>query len=225
MSRHSLPVVVACTVGTLMTQACGGLSHQVDRDLLHAVSVENKLSLFDAENHVSITLDEREQIRREIQNLRRDVSDAEKRIADAVEDEERAAQKGDAQRRQVAVLAQKVFAKEVEYLEERIALMRTKLNVQDALIYVAFAQYELAKAKLVKKNNINGAQDIAVVDFEEQVAEAVERAKGQQADFSAEETEVEKLRESWMAQRQELSRASGGGLGTAWAEESSLWGN
>ena len=41
--------------------------------------------------------------------------------------------------------------------------------MQDALITVAWARYELAKAKLVKKNNVRGASDVDLTDFEEQV--------------------------------------------------------
>ncbi|MEL6548518.1 MAG: hypothetical protein AAFQ82_28095, partial [Myxococcota bacterium] len=75
----------------LATSACGGLGYQVDRDLLTEVSVENKLTLFDAENDVSIALDEREQIRREIQQVKQEIKDTDKQIQEAIEDAERAA--------------------------------------------------------------------------------------------------------------------------------------
>lgn len=208
----------------LSVSACGGLSYSVPRDLLQEVSVENKLTLFEEENNVSIALDEREQIRREIQLVKEDIIDTDKQIEEAIGDGERAADKGDAERERIAVMAEEVFAMKKDFLREQIGLLRERLKVQDAFIYVAFARYELAKAKLVKKNNVRGAQDVDLEDFEEQLTEYVEAAKGYQQDFSEREAEVEEVRKGWLAQREQLQKASGGGIGSAWAEDSALWG-
>ncbi|MEO0814664.1 MAG: hypothetical protein AAFY60_17515, partial [Myxococcota bacterium] len=208
----------------LATSACGGLGYQVDRDLLTEVSVENKLTLFDAENDVSIALDEREQIRREIQQVKQEIKDTDKQIQEAIEDAERAADKGDAEREKVAVMAEEVFYLKQDFLGEQIGLLRERLSVQESYIYVAFAKYELAKAKLVKKNNVRGAQDIDLEDFEAQVDEYVEKAKEMNLDFAEYEKEVEQVKQVWIARREQLQQASGGGLGSPWAEDSALWG-
>ncbi|MEM6274785.1 MAG: hypothetical protein AAF735_06050 [Myxococcota bacterium] len=215
--RWSAVLLVVCG-------ACGGLSYQVDRDLLTEVSVENKLTLFDAENGVSIALDEREQTRREIQLLREDIESTERQIKEAREDEDRASDKGDAEREKVASMAEEVFELKKDYLEERVGLLRERISVQDVFVYVAFARYELAKARLVKKSNVRGAQDIDVEDFEEQVDEYVEQARERSVDFAEREEEVEQIRLAWSERREALQQASGGGLGSPWAEESALWG-
>ncbi|MEM6730896.1 MAG: hypothetical protein AAF658_05035, partial [Myxococcota bacterium] len=145
-------------------------------------------------------------------------------IKDAVEDGKRASEKGDPEREQVAVMAEEVFELKKDYLFERVSLLREKLKVQESYIYVAFARYELAKAKLVKKNNIRGAQDIEVEEFEAQVDEYVEAAKEVAQDFTAYEQEVEQVRQVGVTRREELQKASGGGLGSPWAEDSALWG-
>ncbi len=209
---------------SLLVSACGGLGYQVDRDLLNEVSVENKLTLFDAENDVSIALDEREQIRREIQLVKQEIEDTEKQIEEAREDADRAADKGDAEREQVAVMAEEVFYLKKDFLKEQIGLLRERLSVQESYIYVAFAKYELAKAKLVKKNNVRGAQDIDIEDFEEQVDEYVLKARDMNQDFAEYEQEVEQVKQAWLTRREELQKASGGGLGSPWAEDSALWG-
>lgn len=209
---------------TVVATGCGGLGYQVDRDLLNEVSVENKLTLFDAENDVSIALDEREQIRREIQLVKQQIEDTESQIKEAVEDAKRAADKGDAEREKVAVMAEEVFYLKKGFLQEQIGLLRERMKVQESYIYVAFAKYELAKAKLVKKNNVRGAQDIDIEDYEAQVDEYVERAKEMNQDFAAYEQEVEQVKQAWLTRREELQQASGGGLGSPWAEDSALWG-
>ncbi|MEO1174776.1 MAG: hypothetical protein AAFX94_22395, partial [Myxococcota bacterium] len=196
----------------------------VPRDLLKEVSVENKLTLFEEENNVSIALDEREQVRREIQLVKDDIVDTDKQIDEAISDGERASDKGDGERERIAVMAEEVFALKKDFLYERIDLLRERLKVQEAFIYVAFSRYELAKAKLVKKNNVRGAQDVDIEDFEEQLADYVELAKEIQQDFSEREAEVEQIRKGWLAQREQLQKASGGGIGSAWAEDSALWG-
>lgn len=214
---------LSLTLG-LLVSGCGGLGYQVERDLLTEVSVENKLTLFDAENNVAISLDERDQIRREIQMVRQQIEDTDKQIREAIEDGERAEDKGDAERANIAVMAEEVFDLKKDFLYEQIGLLRSRLEVQEAYIYVAFAQYELAKAKLVKKNNVRGAQDIELEDFEAQVDEYVEQAKEINQDFAEYEQEVEQVKQAWLARREELQQASGGGLGSPWAEDSALWG-
>lgn len=203
---------------------CGGLSYTVSRDLLRDVSVENKLLLFDAENDVSIALDERENIRRQIHELKQDIADAEARIADADKDYERARAKNDAAASQIAEMAREVYEYKIEYLEEEIALLRERAAAQEGLIYVAWAKYELAKAKLLKKNNVRGASDIELEDFERQVDDYVERARQDKAELSEAEQTVAAAKREWRARRDKLQAASGGGQGSAWAEAGAVWG-
>ncbi len=208
----------------LSATACGGLSYTVDRDLLKDVSIENKLVLFDAENDVSIALDERESLKKQVSEARQDIADAKAKIKEAKADAERAAEKGDANAQQVGDLAEETYDKKIDYLNERISFLKRRLDAQERLIYVAWARYELAKAKLVKKNNVRGANDVEIPDFEEQVDKFVELAKEDQEAIKQEEAQLAAVQQEWLAQREKLQQASGGGLGSSWVEDGSIWG-
>jgi chromosome segregation ATPase len=204
--------------------ACSELRSNVDRDLLAEITIENKLLLFDAENDVAIAIDERERLARDIYQAKLDISDAEAQVDETYDDEERAISKADEAAAGLSEMAREVFHLKIDYLEERLFHLREKLAGQDSLIMVAKAKYELAKAKLVKKNNVRGAQDIELVDFEDQVTEYVEYAKETMTDLSELERQVEAYRQQWLTAREKLMVASGGGVGSPWAEDSAQWG-
>ncbi len=208
----------------LSATACGGLSYTVDRDLLKDVSIENKLVLFDAENDVSIALDERESLKKQVSEARQDIVDAKAKIKEAKSDAERAAEKGDANAQSVGDLAEEAYDKKIDYLNERIGFLKRRLEAQERLIYVAWSRYELAKAKLVKKNNVRGANDVEIADFEEQVDKFVELAKEDTEALKQDEEALQAAQQEWLAEREKLQTASGGGLGSSWVEDGSIWG-
>ncbi len=219
MSSHGVMALLLLSVS-----ACGGLRYRVDRDQLKEITIENKLTLFDAENDVSIALDEREAIHREIQDAKQDIADADAQVAESEVDAARAAQKGDQAKEQVAYGAMEVFQLKIRYLEDHLGFLRAKLKAQEDLIRVAQAKFELAKAKLAKNNNVRGAADLELADFEAQVDECVEKAKATYQDLAAFEQEVEAVKKAWLDRRDQLMQASGGGVGSPWAEDSALWG-
>lgn len=210
-------------IGSLLI-GCGSLSHTVDRELLADITIENKMMLFDAENDVSIAVDEKEQIQRDIRETKQDIQDAEAQITEANSDQKRAEQKNDAKAVELAELSREVFHCKVDYLEAHLDYLRERLHAQEGLVRVSLAKYELAKAKLVKRNNVRGAQDVELADFEMQVDAAVENAKETQTELSAVEKEVLTLRDVWKKEREALAQKSGGGAGSPWAEESASWG-
>jgi hypothetical protein len=218
MKRLVLVCVIAVNVG------CGGLSYTVNRGLLKDISIENKLILFDAENDVSIAIDERENIRKQMQETRQDIADAKAKIKEAKSDAERATLKGDKNAETIGDMAEDVYEKKIDFLKERIAFLRSRLDAQDRLVYVAWARYELAKAKLVKKNNVRGASDIDLADYEEQVDKYVETAKEDAESVKQDEAELAKAQQEWLVEREKLLAASGGGLGSSWVEDSAGWG-
>jgi chromosome segregation ATPase len=219
-STRARAILLAAT----LSSACGGLSYRVERDQLKEITIENKLLLFDAENDVSIALDEREAIHREIQQTKQDIQDADLQVGDAEVDSSRAASKGDKTKEQVADAAAEVFQLKIRYLEDHVAFLRDKLKAQNDLIRVAEAKFELAKAKLAKNNNVRGAADLELADFEGQVDECVERAKATFQALAADEQAVEAVKKVWLDRRDQLMAASGGGAGSPWAEDSALWG-
>ncbi len=211
-------------VPSAIATGCGGLSYTVDRDLLKDISIENKLILFDAENDVSIALDERESLKKQMTETRQDIADAKAKIIEAKTDADRAEAKGDANAETVGDLAEEAYDKKIDWLGDRLSFLRRRLDAQDRLVYVAWARYELAKAKLVKKNNTRGANDIELQDFEEQVDKCVELAKEDTESLKQEEVELQQSQQEWLAMREKLQAASGGGLGSSWVEDGSIWG-
>ncbi|MBI5508818.1 MAG: hypothetical protein HY903_08705 [Deltaproteobacteria bacterium] len=211
-------------VAIVFGAGCGHLSYTVDRDQLQEITIENKLLLFDAENDVSIALDEKEAIHREIQQVKQDIEDADLQIAETENDAARASEKGDHEKEKVCEQAIEVYDLKIRYLEEYLLFLRDKLKAQDDLIIVAEAKFELAKAKLAKNNNVRDAADIELADFEAQVDDKVARAKDTFQELAEFEKEVDGVKEQWLGRRDQLMAASGGGIGSPWAEDGALWG-
>ena len=86
------------------------------------------------------------------------------------------------------------------------------------------AKFELAKAKLTKELNVPGAAALDLEDFEEQVTDRVEEAREAQQDVEEKAQRTAGAHKTWLAARDKLKRASGGGLGSAWLEDASEWG-
>lgn len=206
----------------LVVGACGLTT--VNRDYLRQLTIEQKLLLFDAENDVNIALDERENLRGQIRELKDAIAFADQQQAEADSDAERWSEKGRTEQAALARQAVEVFELKLEYLDAELDFLRTKLDVQDALIKLAWAKFELAKAKLVKSNNTQGAADIDLEDFEEQVTSVAERASDEKEDLKALRQETDAVRTQWESQRDRLAKASGGGVGSPWTEQSAGWG-
>lgn len=204
--------------------ACG-LAHTVDRDLLRAMTIEQKLLLFDAQNEVAITLDEREELRQDIAELKLDRQKVARAIRDAEEDADRADDKGDVQAEQISNLAAEVFELQSDYLDEALTYARDRLAAHEQMVKVAHAKFELAKARLVKDNNLPGASSIDLEDFEEQVDSAVEDAQEERAELKEQQTEVDNAKKAWLQQREVLNKKSGGALGNPWVDGSETWGD
>lgn len=201
-----------------------GLRHTVDRSLLSEIAMEYKLTLFDAENEVSIAMDERDHIVRQIQELKRDIAEAERQQEDASADGVRARRNNQAEKAALADQAAEVFGLKVDYLEARLDLLRTRLDVQSTFVDVARAKLELAKAQLVERNNVRGAESVNVAKFEQQVEDYVGRAKKAQEMLNRVQGEVDEVKATWLAAREKLNQASGGGWGSPWAEDGGVWG-
>jgi hypothetical protein len=202
---------------------CADLAYRVPRSMLRELSVENKLALFEAENEVAIAWDEREQAMRKIQVIKFALTDAEKQWDDAKESEARAKKKNSAKAAQVAAVAIKTFLAKIEFLEAMLNVARERYYVKESVLTVALARFELAKATLVKKNSIAGAEDIELENFEGQVDHWVQRARSRQEDLAGAEKGANERKKVYMAQRDLLDKTSGGGLGSPWVEDATPW--
>lgn len=201
-----------------------GCAKRVDRELLRDLTVESKLVLFEAENEVSIALDEEEMLTRQIRELRAQVKEIDVLKNEADGDADRAKARKDDKAVEVAKKAYDVLDLKRRFVEYRVRLLKQKLSAQDRLVRVSYAKYELAKAKLVKKNNVRGADKVDLADFEKQVDNMVEKARDAQGAVEQAEKEAEAKKQEWLAARSQLESSAGGGASSPWADDASAWG-
>jgi hypothetical protein len=202
----------------------GGCAKRVDRDLLRDLTVESKLVLFEAENEVSIALDEVEQLTRQIRDTRAQVKEIDVLKNEADADADRARARKDEKAVEVAKRAYDILDLKRRYVEQRVRVLKAKLAAQDKLVRVSYAKYELAKAKLVKKNNVRGADKIELADYESQVDKVVEKAREAAASVDEAEKEAAAKKQEWVAARNQLESSAGGGASSPWADDASAWG-
>ncbi len=213
MKASPLYMALALTLG-----GCG-LAYTVPRDQLRDLTIEQKLLLFDAQNEAAIAVDEREEARRAVVELRRDLEELHDQIVVAKNAIDAAGD--DAKAERIAELNRDVLELKREYFETKLRLAREKLDVQDELVRVAEAKFELAKAKLVKRNKLRGAADIEIADFDEQVDTCVAQARDRQEELAPYIEETEQARKAWQSRRQQLREASGDALGNPWVDDAS----
>ncbi len=225
MKAAPFTFVCVALASALSLAGCGGLAYTVDRKLLGDLAIEHKLTLFEAENEMFIAEDELEQLSRQAHEARVAIQRAEAGINESESDFERAQAKKDNAAAGLAQSAVAAQGKKIEYLDASLTLLSARLAMQAILVSVADARYELAKAKLVKRNNVRGAAEVMLEDFERQVDQYMEKAHARQADVDAAAKIADAKKNDWRAARQALSKASGGGLGSPWADDSLVWGS
>lgn len=205
-------------VGIGVMSACAS-SKRVDGSVLEKLTIENRLLLFEAENELNIAVDSRYQVVDEIEQMKVDIEKAKEKLAVARRDEDLFAKKGDSERATLAALRAESQLTRIRYLEARLSWARERLEVEDKRLDVALAEFELAKARLVKKNNVPGASKIKVEKFEAQVDRL--EAKAEAADKSVEKALVRltEREEAWIQASRALQEASGGAFGSRWLDE------
>jgi hypothetical protein len=210
---------VALTLSAALLGACGG-ARTIDRQVLKDVSVEHKLVLFDAENDLAIAVDERDRALRLAEQAERDIATAEAQLERA---KERRSAARDAQTSRLLEEGAAVLALKIEYLERRADLMRQKVSVQNALLRVYVAKHELAKARLVKRYNLQGASTLDVPAFEAAVADETRATERLQKEVTEDQERLTVIQKRWLERRDRLTAQGAGGLGTPWADDATAW--
>jgi hypothetical protein len=214
----------AIAFAALILAGCG-LRHTVDRSLLRNVPIEDRLALFDAENDFLIVEDERDRHVQRIRSLKRGIDDAKRLVQEAQSDGARARTKRDNAAAEVARLAEASYEYKVEYLEEALGYARARLKAHGLQVDGARARYELAKARVVEKNKLEGAEDVKLAEFESQAEEHAAATRTTEEALTARKAEVLEARNAWTAAQEKLRDASGGGLGNAWIDDDVVWGD
>jgi chromosome segregation ATPase len=191
---------------------------RVDKEVLDKITIENKLTLFDAENELNIAVDSRDQVVDEIDQLKEDIRRIQKKREVALRDADTFGDKGDGERSKMAGMRAQEASAHIDYLRARLTWVRERLVKERAKLIVAKAQFELAKARLVKKNNVPGASDIDITDFEGQVESYKKDVDGTDVDIKDKEAEMKNAEAAWTAVVKQLQTASGGALGSRWLD-------
>jgi hypothetical protein len=202
----------------LFLVSCAAPSLTVDKDVLEKITIENKLLLFDAENELNIAIDSRDQVVDEIEQIKEDIYKSKTKQEVAERDEEAFADKGDAERSKIAGFKATSEEARIDYLDARLEWARTRLERERERLIVAKAKFELAKASLVKKNNVPGASSIEISDFEEQVKDYEADVRDSDPDVAEAEAEMKTKEEAWLAASKSLRQATGGALGSRWID-------
>lgn len=201
------------------TAACGSDPRlRVDDSVLERITIENKLLLFDAENELDIAIDDRDQVLDALEAIEGEKQRAEEDRKLALRDADLFADKGDQNRSEIAFLRADATDARLDHLDARETASKVELAYRERMLVVARARFELAKARLVQRNNVPGAAEIDVEAFEEQVE--VYRGKVAELEPSLREAEdrVAEREEAWSMVAARLRDASGGAYGSRWLE-------
>ena len=148
-----------------------GLWHRVDRDRLQGIPNDEKLSLFDTENGVYIARDE-------VATIERAAIDAERALLRARRYrsviEERKSSAGGVDTPSTLALLEEWNEARVQLRELEIDLVDAQAEVAKARLWTARAEYEQAKAKLVKEKDPESGESIDLEAFAEQLDSRVE---------------------------------------------------
>lgn len=220
VKRNSLPLVA--TVVVCAGAGCSGLRHEIAAELVADLPPASQLQIFEAENDLMASLDEVDQLGRALRERKRAERSAEAQLAGARAQANRAEAKADASALALAQAAAAAYRAKIAVLDASARLLRQRLEVQNDFVLVARAKLELAKARLVVKNNRDSAARVDVDDFVAQVDTLAARARAAMDALREKQQELSALNQGWLERRRALRVQSGGALGTPWVDDDSL---
>lgn len=196
----------------ILLSACSPLHYTVSNAAFAQLSVDKKMRLFDAENDVSLAQDEKGQMREAIHQLHSDQDAAERssRVADRQENANTPGLK-------------RMWAARIYYLKLAIEYLHRRVDAQDTVVMGARARFELAKALIVKKNKMPGADSIEIKRFEKQADGFGEKSKRELTTLGQLRGKVERARTDWLRQRDDVSANTLGGSGLVGDDETAVW--
>lgn len=208
---------ILAVVATLT--ACGSDPRlRVNDSVLERITIENKLLLFDAENELDIAIDDRDQVLEAQSALREERGRVVERWVLARRDVSVFQSKGDATRSQVASLRADVAQARLRHIDARLEAEQVRLERQRRALLVARARFELAKARLVKRNNVPGAASLQLEAFERQVSQYEALVGALDPKLDQADARVAEREEAWSMAAARLRDASGGAYGSRWLD-------
>jgi hypothetical protein len=198
----ALILALAVFLGGLI--GCGpSLSLTVPDNLLLRLPKNSRKSVFQAETLVTIAVDHKGSIRRQIENTELEISRTKIKIDEAKKARSTAtARTADKSKLEIRMLDVKE-----NYLEDYLDHQHTVYELADKELLLAKAQFELVKVQLVKTHSI--AFDEDEKDFVEQVKEIEEDVNDFRKEVDAEAAQLKRSEEKWLAAKKEYYSAIG----------------
>jgi peptidoglycan hydrolase CwlO-like protein len=199
--------------------ACSGpIKERVKPDLVRALPMESRIELLDAENALFAAVDGVDEAKSLVEDAQHESDQADDRIDEAKDQRKKAKKDGDANAESIAELAIVEAKARKDFLKVEAKALRGMVHVREAELDVARGRYELAKAREVKRVNLDGSEKLKVEAFEAQVERLEERVKNLQADVDGIRSGGDEQKKAWDDSRAELARATGGAQGSAFVE-------
>lgn len=192
---------------------CGAsLSKTVPPDLIQRLPKNTRRGVFQAETVVTIAVDRKANVKREIDNAEREIDRTKEKIREA--EKRRAAAPGpEAEKIDLEI---KMYQARIDYLDESLGHLAMRLKLADKELLLARSQFELEKVKLVKKHAISF--DTPVEDFEEQVQDMQAEVDRYRKVVDEDAAELKREEEKWLEVKKAYFSTIGEGTKGWWTE-------
>ena len=210
--------ILLATVVFALWGCSGAVKDRVKPDLVRALPMESRIELLDAENGLFASIDGVDEAHNDVEDAEQELDQADDRIDEAKDQRKKAKKEGDANAESVAELAITEAKARKEYLKQWLKVLHAIVKEKEGELDASRGRYELAKAKEVKRVNLDGSEKLKVETFEDQVARLDDRVKNLQADVDAVKQSADDQKKAWDDSRSELAKATGGAQGSAFVE-------
>lgn len=205
-------VFVAAVIGG--AAGCGpSLSHTVPDDLLKRLPKSSQRSVYQARTVVTIAIDRKGSVKRQVDNSLREIDRIQEKIAEA----EKRMDKASGNKKGHIALEIAMLEAKTDYLHEVIDHQDIRAELTEWELALAKAQFELSKAQLVKKHSIAFSGDLA--DFEQQVEELKADVAAKRKEVEAEAAELKQEEEIWLSAKKRYYSAIGESSKGWWTEQ------
>jgi hypothetical protein len=198
----ALMISLAIFIGGLI--GCGpSLSLTVPDDILLRLPKNSRKSVFQAETLVTIAVDHKGSIKRQIENTELEIS----RTKIKIDESKKARSAATARTADKIKLEIRMLGVKVDYLKDYLDYQHIEYKLAEKELLFAKAQFELVKVQLVKTHSI--AFDEDEKDFVKQVKKIEEHVNDFRKDVDAEAVKLKRSEAKWLAAKKEYYAAIG----------------
>ncbi len=192
--------------GVVMLMGCGpSLSYTVPQETIQRLPKGSRRSVFQARTVVTIAVDRKATIRRQKEVIKRDIEKIHQKMDKARKDGDKHLD-----------LELTMLDFQVDYLKDKLDHQDTLQEMADRDLLLSKAQFELAKAKLVKKHSV--AFDGEVSEFEAQLKDIRAAADEYRKKVDSEAAELKAVENQWLAAKKTYFSAIGESSKGWWTE-------